>query len=287
MRRFAPAKINLGLRVLQRRNDGYHDIETVFLRVDWCDEVAVSPAPQLLLTCSDPSLPTDASNLCVSAAMRLASRGGVDRGANICLHKHLPFGAGLGGGSSDAAATLGLLRELWDVPIGEDDLHEVAAELGADVPFFLTRGPQLGTGRGDVLQPLVDASGEVYRFPFRLVIAVPGIHVSTAEAYGGIAADVLGSEKHGMALSEIVLQNDPVLWRQHLRNQFEVTVFQRHPTIAALKSRMYELGAGYAAMSGSGSAVFGVFEDAASSSAAAAALGHHPIRVWEGGTYSG
>lgn len=274
----APAKINLGLHVLRKRDDGYHDLETVFLRIGWHDRLTVRRAPVLRLTCSDPTLPTDAGNLCWRAAQHLQEAFSVEAGAALHLEKHLPYGAGLGGGSSDAATTLRLLVDLWEIPATEADLHTLAAALGSDVPFFLGPEAAYGTGRGEVLTPLVDAAGQAYAFPFSLVVVVPSVHVSTAEAYAGIRPNAAARPD----LQALVASNDPARWQAALVNDFEAPIFARYPALGSLKAMLEAAGAGYAAMSGSGSAVFGVFEERAAAIAAAEAARLQGYTTWVG-----
>jgi 4-diphosphocytidyl-2-C-methyl-D-erythritol kinase len=274
----APAKINLGLHVLRRRADGYHDLDTVFLRIGWADTVAVATAPDRSLTCTDPSLPTDASNLCLKAALRLAAHTGVTQGAAIHLEKYIPHGAGLGGGSSDAAATLLLLNDLWHTGLSPSDLHVLAAGLGSDVPFFLGPAAARGTGRGDVLAPLLDATGRVYGCPFHFVVAKPSVSVSTTDAYRWIVPREDGRPD----LSEVVASNDLVRWRHELVNDFEEPAFGRFPLLRTLRDGLYADGAGYAAMTGSGSAVFGVFHAPETARRAARRLSVSERQVWVG-----
>lgn len=277
LERLAPAKINLGLHILRRRDDGYHDLETVFLHIGWADTVRVAPADTLVFTCSDASLPVDASNLCVRAALRLAEHAGIPPAAHIHLEKQVPYGAGLGGGSSDAASTLILLDALWKTRLSAESLHELAAGLGSDVPCFLGPTAQLGTGRGERLTPL-----EAYHFPFTLVVVKPAVAVSTADAYRWITPRDAGRPD----LRALVTSNDLDRWRRALVNDFEAPVFTHHPELQVLQLGLLEAGAGYAALSGSGSAVFGVFDDARAAQAAADALAQAGLRCWCGGGYS-
>jgi len=279
LRQFAPAKLNLGLHVLRRRDDGYHDLETVFLRFPWSDELAVSPSDQITMTCSDPALPTDERNLCVRAARALAAALGERRGAVLHLDKHVPYGAGLGGGSSDAAAALQLLAELWDADVSHEQLHAIAASLGSDVPFFLGPSAAFGTGRGEVLTPLLDPdTGDVYQLPFSLVVVVPPVEVSTAMAYRLVRP----SDADRPDLRAVVLSNDLERWRVELVNDFEAPIFEAFPAIRSAKALLLEAGAGYASLSGSGAAVFGVFEDATQATAAAEAARVTGLQVWHG-----
>ena len=276
----APAKINLGLHVLRKRPDSYHDIETVFLRIPWTDRLTARAAGRLALTCSNDRLPTGRDNLCLEAAYRLAEAYGVREGAALHLEKRLPFGAGLGGGSSDAAATLRLLSELWGLNASEERLHALAAGLGSDVPFFLGPPVAYATGRGEKLTPLVDgrAGGEPYRFPFALVVVVPPVHVATAEAYRAVRPRADGRPD----LRAVVASNDLARWRADLANDFEAPVYEAHPEVCEVKLMLVEAGAGYASLSGSGAAVYGVFEsdEQAQRAVHAARRGGH--RVWYG-----
>ena len=258
LERHAPAKINLGLHVLRRRPDGYHDIETVFLRIPWYDTVRARPADTLTFTCSDPSLPVDEENLCVQAARRLTACAGVQRGAALHLEKRLPYGAGLGSGSSDAAATLLLLRDLWALDVPDTELARLAADLGSDVPFFLDGPAAYATGRGERLEPLVDpTTGAPYACPFHVVVVAPAVHVSTADAYRAVTPSAAGRPD----LKALVCSNDLARWRTALVNDFEAVAFSMHPELAQIKRTLLDAGAGYAALSGSGAALFGLFED--------------------------
>ena len=273
--RDAPAKLNLGLRVLRRRPDGYHDLETAFLPIGWADRLTADPADALALTCSDPALPTDASNLVVRAALALARHAGVEPRAALHLAKRVPYGAGLGGDSSDAAAALRLCADLWRLDVRDADLHALAAALGSDVPFFLLSAPALATGRGERLGPLAHDDGTPWRCPFALVVAVPAVHVSTAEAYGLVTPD----SRPRPDLRAAILSDDLGRWRREIANDFEAPICARYPAVAQARDALRAAGAGYAAMSGSGSAVFGVFEDAGHAREVAERLGS-ACRVW-------
>lgn len=258
--------------MLRRREDGYHDLETVFARIGWADRLTATPDDAFRFTCSDPELPVDDSNLCVRAAQALAAHAGVPLRGHLHLDKRVPYGAGLGGGSSDAAATLRLLADLWNVTVTPKALHTLAQTLGSDVPFFLGPPLALGTGSGTTLTPL-DA-----RLPFTVVVAVPdGLHVSTAEAYQLVEPRSVGRP----ALPALVQGADLAAWRQALANDFEVPILARHPELKALRQALVDLGAGYAALSGTGAALFGVFGDAYAAARASAAL-PEGIASWHG-----
>lgn len=242
------------------------------VRLQWSDEVEIAESATLSMTCNDPSLPTDGSNLCLKAAQALASTYGVSNGAHIQLTKRIPSGAGLGGGSSDAATTLRLLSRLWELNASEEDLARLGATIGADVPFFLGSSPALAEGIGEKLTPLS------IEFPFTFVVVKPPRSVSTAEAY----QNVTPSDRGRADLREVVASLDLERWRAELVNDFESSVGSRLPEIGRLKNTLYNLGAGYAAMSGSGSAVFGVFEDNELAEKACASFGDADCVCWVG-----
>lgn len=252
-RRPAPAKINLGLHVLRRRPDGYHEVETVLLPIGWHDLLTVEMAEAFHFSCSDPTLPTDERNLCVRAAHALAAAAGIEPRGALHLDKRVPHGAGLGGGSSDAAHTLRLLADFWDLHVPTLTLHAIAANLGSDVPFFLYDEAMLATGRGEALEPLAD---DPYRLPYALAVLMPPVQVSTANAYALI--EPTASDRPD--LQALVRSNDLDRWRRELVNDFEGPVCARHPEIRASREYLLKAGAGYAALSGSGAAVYGVFE---------------------------
>ncbi len=242
--------------MLRQRGDGYHDIETVMVRLRWFDTIAVQPAQKVTMTCSDPSLPVDDDNLCMRAAHRLRSRFGIERGAQIHLTKAIPVGAGLGGGSSDAAATLAVLSQFWELPVSREDLSGLALEIGSDVPFFLGPSPAVATGRGEVLSALTSTDGARLELPFTFVVVKPESSVATADAYRWVGP----SDRDRLNLREIIQSCDLDRWKAELTNDFEGVVAARVPEIGRIKELLYDTGAGFAGLSGSGSAVFGLFE---------------------------
>lgn len=260
------AKINLGLEVLRRRADGYHDINSIFVAIDLHDELEIAPSDSIEFTC-EPNVTADVeSNLVVRAARALLDP--ISRGAKIRLRKHIPTGAGLGGGSSDAAATLVGLRKLYDLTVSDNDLAAIAAGLGSDVPFFLSHGQALIGGRGDIVQPVtIDV-------PWTFGLVIPDIHVNTAAAYSTLG---ITGEQHGNNLVDIIrrgVDNQEVM-RSSLINDFERSVFTQHPVLQAIKTHLLDAGATYAAMSGSGSTIFGLFTSVESATIALRPLSKH------------
>src|SRR3954468_7264559 len=251
----AHAKVNLDLRVLGVRADGYHELRTVFQTIELHDTlVCTEHAGPFTLKCRTPGVPLDASNLVWKAAAALwtaLGRSGEIRDAVIHIDKKIPVQAGLGGGSSDAASALLALGRLWGgAPITL--LREGGAAIGADVPFFLSGGTALGLGRGEEIYPLVDLP------PHFVVIVRPPFGVSTAEAYGWYYDD----RPSGQRDENREFQQLPVPWPSRaaqMVNDLEPPVMRRHQEIGALKQLLRELGATASAMSGSGSAVFGLF----------------------------
>ena len=253
------AKINWSLRVLGKRADGYHDVLTVLQTISLSDELRVARRgdDQLLLKCSDPSIPTDEENLIIQAAELLresvgARFGGKQYGADIELIKRIPSKAGLGGGSSNAAIALLALSEIWE--IDDTDHQEIAAYIGADVPFFLIGGRALGEGTGTTLSALSDCETKY------LIIVAPTARVSTADAYRAIDVRSLTSSKSDPILT--VSFAEPVSSDcdlSALHNDFEAVIFEIEPEIERAKKALLKSGADRALLAGSGSSVFGIF----------------------------
>lgn len=254
---FPNCKINLGLTVLDKRDDGYHNIETVFFPVDVKDaiEVISSADKKQDIVFSSSGLPVDgieADNLCVKAYRLLKNDFPSLPQIQLHLHKTIPLGAGLGGGSADAAFTLILLNKKFQLNFSVEKLSDYALQLGSDCPFFIINKPALAHGRGEILQPIdVDLSA------YKIAIINPGIHINTAWAFKQLS--LLPPQKNKIPIKDIITENVNN-WRQNLQNDFETVVFAEHPLVADIKSKLYQLGAVYASMSGSGSTVFGIFK---------------------------
>ncbi|MBU3679174.1 MAG: 4-(cytidine 5'-diphospho)-2-C-methyl-D-erythritol kinase [Candidatus Kapabacteria bacterium] len=263
------AKINLGLRVLRRRPDGYHDIESIFVAIDLADILHVEPNPALVVECRPEVTLAPEQNI-VHKACRLYGQHFPDdnSGAKITVEKRIPTGAGLGGGSGDAAAALLAMARLNDREINETLLRELeplAAECGSDVPFFLRGGVALVTGRGEHVAPLN------ITFPWTVLVVCPGIHVNTAAAYSTLG---ITSEYPSPNLSDAftyAIDNNTVS-ADIFTNDFERAVFPQQPFLAEIKRRIQETGALFASMSGSGSSVYGLFENEANAALAAEQL---------------
>ena len=251
------AKINLDLRVLGTRADGYHDLRTVFQSLAIFDNVTVTiRRGPLAVTCDEPDIPTDRRNLVWKAASLLhrtaTGKTSAPRDVLIDLRKRIPSQAGLGGGSSNAAMTLLALNKLWKLDLDLSSLSRIGARLGADVPYFLHGGTSLGLGRGDDIYPLTDMP------PVHVVILRPGFGVSTADAYGWFDEE----RRRPKEPAPRALPPGWPAWSATLRNDLEPAVIGHHPAIGRIKQSLLDAGATFAAMSGSGSAVFGLFERA-------------------------
>lgn len=266
------AKINLGLEVLSMREDGYHDIKTVFQSVDLFDvlRIARRDDSDIVLAGSDPSVPWDETNLVYRAARMLQQESGVRRGADIYVEKNIPPGKGLGGGSGNAAMTLWTLSRLWELPEDKAGLLRLAARLGADVPYFLEGGLCLGTGRGDILAPLQERLSRV------CLLVLPSFPIPTARVYGALTEGLTSGGKAGKI--------DAFLRTEELRfldNELEETIFRLFPQIKGIKSLIQSLGPELSLVSGSGSAVFGLFRERATAEAALETVGakHRAVLV--------
>ncbi len=257
----ANAKINLFLEVLDKRPDGYHNIETVFQSIDLHDVIILrgSSPGTIAVECDDPEVPLDSSNLAYRAAELLSRESGKIYGARIQIIKRIPVGAGLAGGSTDAAATLVGLNELWGLGYSTDDLMRLGRELGADVPFCILGGTALGRGRGDELAPLASFSD------VPIVLANPGFQVSTSWAYAALGNfGLTRARKNANILIAKMRRRDVSSVGDKLFNIFESVVMGEHPLVGRIKEESIRAGALGALMTGSGPAVFAIARDTSS-----------------------
>ena len=251
-------KLNLGLRVLGKRPDGYHELETLFIPCsNYADELSIEPAEEFCIEIGGPCYKGwDPSGDLTARAWALLYKAFGIGPVHIRLTKNSPVGAGLGGGSADGAFALRMLNDIFGLGLSAGALAEYAARLGSDCPFFIFNRPMFATGRGEILEPYdIDLSA------YRIEVAVPeGVFVSTREAYAGLDLQGGGMPLEGSTIRQKDVLHLPVSqWRGLLVNDFERSVFAAHPEIESLKHQFYDQGAEYAAMSGSGSAVFALF----------------------------
>ena len=238
------------MNIISKRADGYHDIETCFYPVPWTDILEIVPSKEFSFSSSGTPIPGNSDhNLCVKAYQLLRKDFDLPP-VSIHLHKIIPTGAGLGGGSSDAAYTLKILNSIFDIQLTTQTLEEYASRLGSDCSFFIEAKPLLGEGRGEILKTTtVNLKG------YYLMLVKPSIHVSTAEAYAGVVPQI-----PFFSIRNCVEQKPVSEWRNSLKNDFEESVFKNYPIIGEIKNTLYDNGAVYASMSGSGSTVFGLFK---------------------------
>lgn len=247
---FPNAKINIGLNVVKKREDGFHNIESVFYPVlDVVDVLEIVESTELSFSSSGISIPGDSSsNLCLKAFELLKKEFDIPP-VSIHLHKMIPIGAGLGGGSADAAFTLKVLNELFKLEISNEKLIAYSRELGSDCSFFINNKPVYAFHKGDEFEAVaLDISN------YEIVIEYPNIHIGTVEAYGGIVPKSVSKNIKDL------IQLPVDCWKGNVENDFEASVFKQHPSIKKVKEQMYLNGAVFSAMTGSGSAVFGLFE---------------------------
>jgi 4-diphosphocytidyl-2-C-methyl-D-erythritol kinase len=254
---FPHCKINLGLHITRKRDDGYHELETIFYPLalrDALEAIRNESGTGIHFTSSGLGIQGGSSNnLCVKAFHLLQKDFPTLPGINMHLHKSIPMGAGLGGGSSDGAFALDLLNRLCQLGLSKEQLADYALQLGSDCPFFIYGKPCYATGRGEILEPVsLDLSNYVF------VVVAPDIHVSTADAFAGIVP-----KQPTVSLREMISLS-PTQWKENLVNDFEAPIILKHPVIAEIKKELYNAGAVYASMSGSGSCLYGLFERGAS-----------------------
>ncbi|MCO5250508.1 MAG: 4-(cytidine 5'-diphospho)-2-C-methyl-D-erythritol kinase [Candidatus Kapabacteria bacterium] len=253
LKKYARAKINLGLEILNKNNDGYHNINTVFKSIDLFDEMTFRLSEKEIETNLDSIIPLE-SNLIYIAAHKIFDIAGYEGGVRVDVKKIIPQGAGLGGGSADAASTLQALNILCDLRLSYEDLFDIAQTIGADVPYFLKYGAAEGKSRGEKLKYFS------FYMPYYILLVHPAIHVSTKEAYQSLGRDE-NFNREMTDLPELLKTSifDSEELKKNLVNDFEPFVFESHPELSSIKDELYKNGAIYASMSGSGSSLFGLF----------------------------
>ena len=247
---FPPAKINLGLNVLHKRSDGYHEIDTCMIPIDLTDVLEVLPSDNFHFIQTGLNVDGDMSDNLVVQAYHLLKDEYDLPPVYIHLRKNIPMGAGLGGGSADATYTLVALNRLFELKIPNKELEILASELGSDCSFFVENTPKIAKGRGEELTPIdIDLSG------YYLKLIFPGLHIGTAEAYENVSFSE--NEKEIKHVISINIEE----WRVNLKNGFERSAFLLHPQLAEIKNDLYKEGAVYASMTGSGSTMYGIFKE--------------------------
>jgi 4-diphosphocytidyl-2-C-methyl-D-erythritol kinase len=250
---FPNSKINLGLHIIRKRSDGFHDLETVFYPLPFTDILEIIESrdtDDISFTASGMPVAGDReNNLCIKA-YHLLKKDHPDLPSILMhLHKTIPMGAGLGGGSADGAYALKLLNDKFQLGLSNDQLINYALQLGSDCPFFIIGKPCFATGRGEILEPIaIDFS------QYSIVLVNPGIHVNTGHAFSQVIPAVNGKS------IKTILEQPIATWKDELKNDFEEVVARQHPEVSQIKNELYANGAVYASMSGSGSTVYGIFE---------------------------
>jgi 4-diphosphocytidyl-2-C-methyl-D-erythritol kinase len=248
---FPNAKINIGLNIVSKRADGYHNLESIFYPLAIKDALEVIEADKLQFSSSGIAIPGNADdNLCLKAYHLLKQDFKTLPPVMIHLHKHIPIGAGLGGGSADASFFIRLMNQKFNLEMDNHKMEYYASKIGSDCAFFIQNNPAYALEKGDQLSP-VDLDINNYF----LVLVMPEVQVSTAEAYQGVFAS-----PNSIPLTELI-KLPMEEWKLHIKNDFEPSVFSKYPIIAQLKASLYEAGALYASMSGSGSSVYGIFKE--------------------------
>jgi 4-diphosphocytidyl-2-C-methyl-D-erythritol kinase len=246
---FPGCKINLGLNVLSKRPDGYHNLETCFYPVNWQDVLELVPADSYKLELSGVDLPVTGENLCTKVFNLMQQKYNI-KPVHTWLHKNIPHGAGLGGGSSDAAAMIGAINELFQLKLNQTTLEALALLIGSDCPFFINPVPKIATGRGEIFEPIKFTLAGKW-----IVLFKPEESISTAEAYKNVEI-----KTPDFSIKTVLEKESIQNWRTKLSNAFEPYAFQKIPQLLTLRDLLYNQGAVYAAMSGSGSAIFGIFD---------------------------
>ena len=254
------SKLNLGLHVLNKRNDNFHNLESIFVEINLSDELFFQKSDHFIFTSNHQLLLQSNNNTIIQAYQYMKPLAAMDQPYSVHLSKNIPMGAGLGGGSSNAAATLKALNELWKINLSSDELCNIAAKIGSDVPFFINGKNQFIKGRGDELNPL----SKLKLTQYYILIIYPNIHIDTKWAYQALKKGLEVPKRHNKFLDS----NYQVNW-QLLKNDFESVVFSTYPEISEIKEKLISRKVLYAGLSGSGSTVYGIFnskEDSVSAS---------------------
>jgi len=268
----AYAKINIGLDIVRKRQDGYHDIDTIMQTISLADKLVLTKSPGITVYSSDPAVPDGDTNTAYKAALLFFKRAGIDfskTGVSISIKKNIPIQAGLGGGSSNAAAVLKWLNHHYSTNFGSDIMGELALEVGSDVPFFIEGGTQRALGRGEILTPLTDFTN------VNLVIVMPSEAVSTADAYSRFSksANVLHTDMD--SIEDALNEKNIIKLGRCMANTFESLVFPFKPAIEKARRDILKTGAAAASMTGSGAAVYGIYKSTEAAQSAFSALGKH------------
>ncbi len=245
---FPNAKINIGLYITEKRSDGFHNLETVFFPVGWSDALEIATSDEVQFSSGGIHISGDPESNLVMKAYRLLKRDFSLPALKIHLHKQIPFGAGLGGGSADGAFMLSLLNKQFELNLSGEELEQYAAQLGSDCPFFIRNKPVFASGRGEIMELIELSLNGMF-----ILLVKPPVEVATAKAFQFVVP--ANPEISLKTLIQLPVQE----WKDKITNQFEPSVFQQYPEIADVKQSMYDFGAAYASMSGSGSCVFGLF----------------------------
>ena len=254
----ANCKINVHLRIVGKLPNGYHELETIFQEIAIFDEIDIrsNSTGEITFQSSGIKIPDDGVNICTKSAEILQKKFNVKNGCNISLKKNIPIGAGLGGGSSDSATVLKALNDLWELKLSDSELEKIGLELGADVPFFIKGGCALATGIGEKLTQINTVLKDGY-----ILLIYPNIHVNTSDAYRNLNLNLTKNTSNGIFALALNSSSDIHLNYDEFTNDFESYVFKEHGEIERIKNALLNKGAEYAAMSGSGSTVFGFFKD--------------------------
>jgi 4-diphosphocytidyl-2-C-methyl-D-erythritol kinase len=247
-----PAKINLGLNITGKRTDGYHNIETIFYPVNLYDFLSFEKADTLSIESNNSSLVNEDGNSIIKAVHLLEKETGNKLNVKIFLEKNIPIGAGMGGGTSDGAAALIALNDLFELKLNKNKLQELALQIGSDAPYFINPVPSIAKGRGEILSEIE------FNIQSPILIINPGIHISTKWAYENLPANL---PHKSISINSGFVNLDLSNLKDILTNDFENVVFPAYPEIQNIKSQLYELGAVFAIMTGSGSTVYGIFND--------------------------